>query len=349
MSKLDTGAMLAVFCVLLAGCGDRFYGNSGRFDDVFKKVPLPPNTNEFILDGEDSTDFSVRTTYTDRSAAYIATFYRTFFKDNGWTSKYPSEEESDDLLIYQKGKAVVHVTTVGTPREIHVMVIYREDEFSREEFDTKAGESVSLEAKALVQSVRDAYENAASYTDTGTLELIDDGEVLGRASFKTAYKDPGDLLFEHWDSTGDFHFTADVLFKKGDLVQRMSDTDTEPTVEGDIVTALATLSGVTLGTSGNVPELLLKLDGSVLFHLIDLKILKEAKAEDGTLCHRLHGKDFHGHENTIWIGKDDFFIRKIETVENKDNRQTTTYSPKVNVELADEDLAFRKPVAREGA
>ena len=324
MSKSSTGAVLAVIWVLLAGCGGLFSGDTGDFDDVLAKVPLPPDTNEFVIDGEDSTDFYLRTTYTDRNEADIADFYRTYFKENGWTSTFLPEEELDGLMDYQKGKAGINVTTIAIASEIHLMVIYREDELSREEFDTKAGASESPEVKALVQSVRDAYENAASYSDTGTLELIDDGEVLGRATFKTAYKDPGDLLFEHWDSTGDFHFTADILSKKGDLVQFMSDTDTEPTVEEDISMAIGTLYGVTLGTSGNVPELLLKLDDGVLFHLIDLKMLMETKTEDGTLCHRLHGKDALGQENTIWIGKKDLLIRKIESVEKQLGRKLRT-------------------------
>jgi outer membrane lipoprotein-sorting protein len=332
--------------MFVVACGYLPIGEPAFIDDALKKVPLPPGTSEFEINGDDSSNFYISTIYTDRSEAEIKDFYRDFFKENGWTSTFPPEEELDGLLDYQKDKAGMNVTTIAVASEIHLMVIYREDEFTREKFDTKVGESTSPEAKALVESVREAYEKATTYADMGTHETIDDGEVLDRATFKTAYKDPGDLLFEHWDSTGDFFFTADVLYKKGNLVQLMSDTDTEPTVEEDVSMAIATLYGVTLGTSGNVPELLLELDGGALFHLIDLKLLKEAKAEDGTLCHRLHGKDFHGHESTIWIGKEDLLIRKIESVESKDNRQTTTYSPKVNIEIADEDLAFRKPVAK---
>jgi len=347
MLKLTSGgSIFAPVCVLLVGCGGLFSGGMERFHDVFEKIPLPPNTNEFIIDGEDSTDFYVRATYTDRSAVDIASFYRTFFTDNGWTSNYPPEEESDDQLNYQKGNASAHITTIAIGSEIQLVIIYREDEFSRDEFDTKAGESVSPEAKALVESVRETYEKATTYADTGTHELIDDGEVLGSATFKTAYKYPGDLLFEYWGDTDNFHFFAYAIGKNGDHTQYMTDTDSEPTLEKDVTMAIGAYYGVTSGTSGNVPELLLKLNGSVLFHLIDLHILKEAKAEDGTLCTLLHGKDALGQENTIWIGKEDLLIRKIESVEDKDNRQTTIYSPKVNVEIADEDLAFRKPVAK---
>ena len=126
----------------------------------------------------------------------------------------------------------------------------------------------------------------------------------------------------------------------------MSDTDSEPTVEEDISMAIATLYGVTSATSGNVPELLLKLEGGALFHLMDLKILKEAKAEDGTLCQRLQGKSFLGEVHTIWVGKEDQLIRKIESVEDKNNHQTTTYSPKINLDITEEELVFKKPVAK---
>lgn len=346
IKRNSTRFVLAGLCLLLAGCGAVPFRDSGKFDDALKKVPLPPGTDEFIINGRDSTDFSVRTTYTDRSEAEIAGFCRTFFKDNGWISNFPAEEESDGLLDYQKGKASVNVTSIALASGVQVMVIYREDEFTRTEFDVKVKESLSPEVAALITSVCDAYESATSYADTGTHELIVDGEPNSKATFKTTYRDPGDLLFEHWSSTGDFFFTADVLYKKGDLVQLMSDTDSEPTVEEDISMAIATLYGVTSATSGNVPELLLKLEGGALFHLMDLKILKEAKAEDGTLCQRLQGKSFPGEVHTIWVGKDDRLIRRIESVEDKNNHQTTTYNPKINIEIDEEGLVFKKPMAK---
>ncbi len=77
-----------------------------------------------------------------------------------------------------------------------------------------------------------------------------------------------------------------------------------------------------------------------------LKLLDEAKSEDGTLCLRLQGVDFGSEENTIWIGKDDLLIRKIETVKDPENRETTIYKPQTGVEIIDGELVFRTPEAK---
>ena len=126
----------------------------------------------------------------------------------------------------------------------------------------------------------------------------------------------------------------------------MSDFDAAPTEDHDISLAIAALYGVTSGTSGNIPELLLNLDKGSLFYLAGLKLLDEAKSEDGTLCLRLQGVDFSSEENTLWIGKEDLLIRKIETVKDPANRETTIYKPESNVEITDGELVFRTPEAK---
>ncbi len=343
-----TPALLGL-CALASGCDMLFSGDTGMFDEALQKVPLPPGTESFQIDGSDSTDFHIRSEYTNKTAAELAEFYRTFFRDNGWTSNFPPEEESDGLLDYRKGKASINVTTVAIRSQIHLMVIYREDKYTREEFAQLVEDSQTPETKDLVRRIREAYGQATSYSDTGSFECIDDGEILSRAHFKTRYRDPGDLLFENWDSTGDFHFTAHTLSKLGEQVTYMSGYDAAPTEDHDISLAIAALYGVTSRTSGNIPELLLNLDEGALFHLAGLKLLDEAKSEDGTLCLRLQGVDFSSEESTLWIGKDDLLIRKIETVKDPANRDTTIYKPLTGVEIIDAELVFRKPEARKGS
>jgi hypothetical protein len=333
-------------CALASGCGSLFSGDTGMFDEALQKVPLPPGTESFQIDGSDSTDFHIRSEYTNKTAAEIAEFYRTFFRDNGWTSNFPPEEESDGLLDYRKGKASINVTTVAIRSQIHLMVIYREDKYTRDEFAKLVADSETSETKDLIRRVQETYGQATSYRDTGSYECINDGEILSRAYFKTLYRDPGELLFENWDSTGDFHFTAHTLSKRGDQVKYMSDFDAAPTEDHDISLAIAALYGVTSRTSGNIPQLLLNLDKGTLFDLAGLKLLDEAKSEDGTPCLRLQGLDFSSEENTIWIGKEDLLIRKIETVKDPANRDTTIYKPTVNAEITDGELVFRKPEAR---
>ena len=327
-------------CALASGCDMLFSGDFEKFDGAFQKVPLPPGTESFRIDGSDSTDFHLRSEYTDKTEAEIAEFYRTFFKDNGWTSNFSPEEEADGLMDYQKGKASINVTTVAIQSQIHLMVIYREDKYTREEFAKLVAESETPVTKDLVHRIREAYSQATSYSDTGSYECINDGEILSRAQFRTRYRDPGDLLFEYRDES------AHTLSKRGDQVKYMSDFDAAPTEDHDISLAIAALYGVTSGTSGNIPELLLNLDKGSLFYLAGLKLLDEAKSEDGTPCLRLQGLDFSSEENTIWIGKDDLLIRKIETMKDPANRETTIYKPQTGVEITDGELVFRTPEAK---
>lgn len=327
-------------CALASGCDMLFPQDFERFDGAFEKVPLPPGTESFRIDGSDSTDFYFSSEYTNKTEAELAEFYRTFFKDNGWTSNFSPEEEADGLMDYQKGKASINVTTVAIRSRIHLMVSYREDKYTHEEFAKLVAESETPETKDLIRRIGEAYSQATSYSDTGSYECINDGEILSRAHFKTRYRDPGDLLFEYRDEN------THTLSKSGDQVTYMSDFDAAPTEDHDIDLAISALYGVTSRTSGNIPQLLLNLDKGSLFYLTDLKLLDEAKSEDGTLCLRLQGVDFGSEENTIWIGKDDLLIRKIETVKDPENRETTIYKPQTGVEIIDGELVFRTPEAK---
>lgn len=334
-----TPALLSL-CAMVSGCDVLFSGDTGMIDEALQKVPLPPGTESFRINGSDSTDFYFSSEYTNKTEAEIADFYRTFFKDNGWTSNFSPEEEANGLMDYRKGKASINVTTVAIQSQLHVMVIYREDKYTQEEFAKLVAESEAPETKDLIRRIGEAYSQATSYSDTGSYECINDGEILTRAQFRTRYRDPGDLLFEYWDES------AHTLSKRGDQVKYMSDYEAAPTEDHDIDLAISALYGVTSGTSGNIPQLLLNLDKGSLFYLAGLKLLDEAKSEDGTPCLRLQGLDFSNEENTIWIGKDDLLIRKIETVKDPANRDTTIYKPENNVEIADGELVFRTPEAK---
>ncbi|MEQ1841609.1 MAG: hypothetical protein ABL994_14470 [Verrucomicrobiales bacterium] len=319
-----------------------FSGDTGMFDEALQKVPLPPGTESFRINGSDSTDFYISSKYTNKTETEIAEFYRTFLKDNGWTSKFSPEETSDSRLDYRKDKASINVTTVAIQSQIHLMVIYREDKYTHEDFAKLVAESEAPVTKDLVRRIREAYGQATSYSDTGSYECINDGDILKRAHFKTRYRDPGDLLFEYWDAPDHFQ-SAHTLSKRGEQVTYMSNYDATPTEDHHISLAIAALYGVTSGTSGNIPRLLLSLNEGSLFYLTDLKLLDEAKSEDGTLCLRLQGLDFSNEENTIWIGKEDLLIRKIETVKDPANRETTIYKPETGVEITDGELVFRTP------
>lgn len=91
----------------------------------------------------------------------------------------------------------------------------------------------------------------------------------------------------------------------------------------------------------------LKLEsGFSPFHLSGLKSIEDGTLEDGTHCLRLQGQDYASRTQTVWLGKKDLLIRRIEIVEDGKSRQVITVNPKANIEIADENLVFRQPLAK---
>ena len=129
-----------------------------------------------------------------------------------------------------------------------------------------------------------------------------------------------------------------MLSKKGDLIQVMASYDTAPENFEDISMAIATLYGVTSATSGNIPELLYGDDDQTLFRLANLRLIDDARLEDGTMCIRLRGKDINSDEITVWVGKDSYLIQRIEEITDAKNSATTTYKPEVNIEIIAEEM-----------
>lgn len=329
---------------LIAGC-NWMSGQKQMLDGALAILPLPPNTGEFTIDGKDSTNFSLRAMYSDYTEAELLAFYRDFFTQNGWTLVLEPDEKVTGLLVAEKGRNNANITVITVGGDVELLAMYSEYEHTHDEFEGKVKASESSEVNALVAQVRETYAGLTSYRDTGTTELTRDGKILGRSQFATAYRDPGDLLFEHWHSTGDFYFSASVISKRGDDVRYMSDFDAEP--ESDTIDmAIAAFYGTSGTTSGNIPTMLLGLDDPGVFYLSDMKLLEEGSLEDGTACNRIQGRDFVGDETTVWIGKEDRFVRRIESVTDGANCETIHYQPQANPEIPDGDLEFRKPVAK---
>ena len=339
-------SMMAGLCLLLFSCGGTPSSEPGEFDLALRKMPLPPGPQEVRVTGKDRNDFFVQAEFPDKAVGTISDFYLDFFTENGWTINAPPEGVDDSTtLYYKKDKAETFVQMSNSNPGTRIFISYVEREFTPEEFDQVVHETASPEARTLVNQIKEAYGKLVSYADTGTVEFNSGGNITDRTTFKTTYRDPGDLLFEQWNTQVDTYFTASSVGKMGDVVQLMSDTDKEATVEPDVVKAVGTVYSV---TTCNVPALLLDSDPDWNFKLSGLSILEEASIDDGTPCLRLQGKDFRGRETTIWIGKEDLLFRKFENIDYMGNRGTTTYSPRANVEIAEEELTFKKPVARKG-
>ena len=309
------------------------------------KVPLPPGLNSFVINGDDlESDFYVRAECPTHTMEELLSFYRDHFAKNGWTDDFGGEPMSEGLLHYSKGRTNMSVTVVNVGGPLQLMVSYHEYPYTHGEFEELRSSSATPEAMALVGRIQDTYRNLDSYTDHGTFTIHEGRRLTHKAVMDLRYDESGDILFQYQELDPTFNRGANVLWKSGPTVRTMSDYDTAPTDEEDLEMAIASLTGVTRGTVGNILELLVADGEQSPFRLAHLAVLADVTMDDGILCHRLHGTDFFDGECTLWIGRDDLLLRKIEVLSTAGERETTEYFPRPNVDIPPEELAFREPV-----
>lgn len=341
-------AVIAVFALAGGWFYFRTAPDAKAIQGALSKIPLPPGTTDFTLSGDERDRyFSVSAVYPSGSPTVqeIMDFYQAYFVEKGWNSYFPEDEPIDGMLDYGLDRISMNVTADNLGGQIYLYVIYRSDPYTHEEFSALVEESASPDALTLVRKVLETYAGLTSYKDTGTLEKsYDDGNLSTQATFTTAFRAPDKLRFSYVGGGNTFNPSGYELSMQGETVHSMADFDDAPEVGNDVYLAISGLYGVSSTTSGNIPELLLQLqEESVLFHLAHLTVIEEASLDDGTVCMQLQGSDFNGEETTLWIGKSDQLIRRIESRTDSENWSIITYQPEVNIEIADEVFEFSPP------
>lgn len=335
---------VAVMMLCVAGCASGPELDSNTLRDAMSKTPLPPGITEYEIHGNDfERSFYVSAESTDVAEDDIIAFYQAYFDENGWENNFPADEEIDGMLDYMKGRELLNVTTTQEGDQLDLMVSYRLFDHTPEEFEALIVESADPDALELATAIINTYAEFTSYRDTGTLEqTYDDGNISENATFKTAYVAPDKLRFSYSESPDGFYPTRCELAMRGETVTSMGNYDDSPEIGDDVSLAIAGFYGVTSTTSGNIPELLIK-EESVLFRLAHLTLIEDATLDDGTVCIRLQGTDFIGEESTLWVGKADHLIRRIDSRSDSKNWSSITYQPEINTEIRPEVFNFTPP------
>jgi len=344
---LVTAALVAVLAAVGVWLFYRSAAESKALSESVQRVALPPGSEYFVIEGDiRDGSYYVRANYANLSVPEAIAYYRAYFEENNWENNFPPDMEIEGLLDYQQGRVSMNVTAIDLRGETHVMVIYTESEYTQEEFDTVVATSATPEALELVAAIIDAYRNLTSYSDRGTVKWTMDGKTMTHAEFSTAYVAPDRLRFSYSELPDSFFPVDHELALWGDQVQHMSGFDEEPEIGEDVSLAIASLYGVTGTASGSVPELLLGFEEeSALFNLAHLTMLGDATLEDGTICRRLQGTNYNGNSTTVWAGKEDYLIRRIERAGDKNDITIIDYAPESGVAILAEALEFRRPAS----
>lgn len=213
-----------------------------------------------------------------------------------------------------------------------------------------AGQQKAVKPQLILQRMIKVYASCSSYQDTGVVETIY-SEVSARPvnliPFKTYFSRPDLFRFEFQNTnraTGDALSTVLWCARNGCHYYEEGEGVEDKSSPG---LAIASATGVSGGAAYTVPTILFQdRIGFQLMELTDL-VLKGEERFEGTACYVLTGNHPFGPRYEIWIGKQDYLMRKLTTrstssglalIENEIHRDI-----KINLTIPPRTFQFKPP------
>jgi len=173
----------------------------------------------------------------------------------------------------------------------------------------------TLSADSVIHLSEKAYAEIKTYTDSGKLlqTFLMANPFKTAIIFKTAYINTGNINFECYtigksNSLYTLNRTDNVIQTWWGLLNK---TDTPPSMS----TALASASSASGSSSAIIPKLLLSAEFKKdnFYRMISKRVLAGQEQVNGNDCYKITGTYRLGGSIIIWITKNDFLIRKVET------------------------------------
>jgi hypothetical protein len=221
-----------------------------------------------------------------------------------------------------------------------------------------AAVSTAPSAADILNKAALLYEQCQSYQDDGKMSSWFISIPLSFRTwidFKTVFNRPNQFRFEYRESGLDDK--SCVVWRQGSEVQTWWWIHDKVEKTDDLSCAIAGATGVSGGTSHNIPSLLLpkEIKGHKLTQSTDAYRISD-RAYLGTPCYRIQTVRYNkveknedkasqpsGNKTTYWINQQTFAILKIEEVTSFPwfmVRAQTTYSPKFNQPLSPDLFKF---------
>lgn len=207
------------------------------------------------------------------------------------------------------------------------------------------------DAKSILDNVFKVYSRLKSYQDEGILiETRDEstGGTIEKMPFKTSFRRPNMFRFEWTDYTITKLGRTHIVWSNGKEVFTYWEPDRYEKEES-LSLAVAGATGVTSGAARTVALLLLpeELGGATWKDLKEVSLAGE-EVVDGVNCYRIKAK-FGDDPLELWIGKNDFLLRKSREEKKIDEILwiTEEFRRKIQVDHSIPDVAFnyKPPIA----
>lgn len=212
-------------------------------------------------------------------------------------------------------------------------------------------------AQVLARTFK-TYAEAKSYEDEGEVVQVFIEQVLIQPTgkwtvkrpFSTRFVRPKLYRYEYSERKGDGEDerTRYVIWSDAAPERSKHWWTIQPDIKEDsLEMSIGAAAGVSGGSSLTIPALLMPdaIKGNILAALKDLKPAVEEEV-DGVACVKIEGNFAGIYQQTIWIDKETALVRKLYHVfkiPNATVQQTTTYKPRINVDIAPKEFEFTPP------
>lgn len=207
------------------------------------------------------------------------------------------------------------------------------------------------DATRILNNMFRVYSRLASYQDEGILVTTNDEETGGtieKMPFKTFFKRPNLFRFE-WTDYGITKLgkTKMIWFDGKEAFMYWEPDRYEK--ERSLSSAVAGATGISLTTVNTLSDLLLpeEFGGSSLKTLVKVSLMGEEMFE-GVRCYRLKATEM-GDPIELWIGKNDFLLRKLRRERKYDDRLSISEEirRKISVDQSIPEVVFnyKPPIA----
>jgi hypothetical protein len=174
----------------------------------------------------------------------------------------------------------------------------------------------ALTAQQILDRVAKTYATCKTYRDTGIVKsrfIGPDVNFEVEKPFTTAFVRPDRLRFEYKEIRRDGREYRYIVWRSGEEIRSWWDVAPGVKKPDSLAVALAEATGVSGGSAHTVPALLLpkEIPGWRLTDMTEAKRIGDDKYGKSD-CFRVEGKTAE-YPVTLWIDKETFLVRKIDS------------------------------------